>query len=156
VATNDEGVESSNNESIRSLISSVKNDAQSLLKGQVELTTTELKQSAEQGMGVGAMFIGALMAAAMGGIFVLITLAYVLVAVGLPVWAGFGIVALLLLIIAGILALIGKMSAKKIESPKLAKIEWERTQAALNGREVEQLPVVASSNSVAASSKTSS
>ncbi len=97
---NGEGRDSAQDDSIRSLISSVTSDAQSLLKAQAELTQVELKQTASQAGGVGAMFVGALLFAGMAGIFILITLAYVLVALGLPVWAGFGIVALVLVVVA--------------------------------------------------------
>lgn len=156
MTTNGDDLQSNDNDSIRSLLSSVKSDAQSLLKAQVELTSTELKESTGQAVGVGGMFIGALLAAGMGGIFVLITIAYVLVAIGLPVWAGFGIVALALLVIGGILALIGRSAAKNIKGPELSKLEWERTQAALSGKDPEKLPALSNSSSVATSPKNDS
>ena len=148
MASEEEGKSSG---SIRSLIASVSTDAQALLKSQAELTQAELKQSAGQAGGVGGMFGGALMAGAMGGIFVLITLAYILVAVGLPEWAGFGIVALLLLIVAGILALAGKKKSEGIEGLNRAKVEWQLNKEALTGHEPTALPpAVAGGKDVAA------
>lgn len=141
MATNGESAPNGDNESIRSLISLVKADAQSLLKDQAELTQVELKRSASEAGGAGGMFGGAAAFGGMGGIFVLITIAYGLVELGLPVWAGFGIVALFLLIVAGILALVGRGKAQKIKGPELAKLEWERTRQALTGQAPESLPV---------------
>jgi len=149
VATNGESGPDSNNESIRSLISSVKDDAQTLLKAQAELTQVELKRSASEAGGAGGLFGGALAFAGMGGIFVLITIAYVL-AIWLPIWAGFGIVALLLLIAAGIFALVGKGKAEQVKGPNLAKQEWELTRQALSGQEPESLPVTTATGAVEA------
>ena len=148
---NGESGPSSNNESIRSLISSVKSDAQTLLKAQAELTQVELKRSASEAGGAGGLFGGALAFAGMGGIFVLITIAYVLVALGLPEWAGFGIVALVLLIAAGIFALVGRGKAQEVKGPELAKLEWERTRQVLSGQEPESLPATTATGAVEAS-----
>lgn len=125
--------------SLRKLIMSVKDDAQSLVKGQVELTSTELKESSGAAGGVGALFIAALACLGMAGIFLLVMLAYILVALGLPVWAGFGIVALLLIIAGAIMGLIGRNTAKKVKGPTLSKIEWEKTQAALTGKSLDAI-----------------
>ncbi len=149
MATNGESGPESNNESIRSLISSVKDDAQTLLKAQAELTQVELKRSASEAGGAGGLFGGALAFAGMGGIFVLITIAYVL-AIWLPIWAGFGIVALLLLIAAGIFALVGKGKAEQVKGPNLAKQEWELTRQALSGQESESLPATTATDAVEA------
>ena len=149
MATNGESGPDGNNESIRSLISSVKDDAQTLLKAQAELTQVELKRSASEAGGAGGMFGGALAFAGMGGFFVLVTIAWVL-AEWLPVWAGFGIVALLLLIAAGIFALVGKKKADQVKGPNLAKQEWDRTKLALSGGATESLPATTATDAVEA------
>jgi membrane protein implicated in regulation of membrane protease activity len=76
--------------------------------------------------------------AALGGIFLLVTLAYVLVALGLPVWAGFGIVTLLLFIVAAILGLLGKKESAKIKGPERTIAQIEQTTATLQSA-VEQV-----------------
>ena len=69
--------------------------------------------------------------AALGGIFLLVTLAYVLVALGLPVWAGFGIVTLVLFIAAAILGLLGKKESAKIKGPDRTIAQIEQTASTL-------------------------
>ena len=82
--------------SIAQLVTSATADVKTLVNDQIELTKVEIKTSAQtagksMGMLAGAAFVGVLCI-----IFLLVTLAYVLVALGLPVWAGFLIVAVLL------------------------------------------------------------
>lgn len=151
MATNGESDAGENKESIRSLFSNVKADAETLLKAQAELTQVELKRSASEAGGAGGAFGGAAAFAGMGGIFVLITIAYGLVALGLPEWAGFGIVALALLIGAGIFALVGKSKGEKVKGPELAKLEWERTKQAFSGQAPESLPATSAASTVEAS-----
>ncbi len=113
--------------SIRELVLTVADNAASLISAQVELTKAELKQSAQQaGYALGLIAV-AIAFVGMGGIFLLITLAYVLVQLGLPIWAGFGVVALLLLIVGGILLLVGKAHAKKVKGPLRAEAQFEIT-----------------------------
>ena len=66
------------------------------------------------------------------GIFLLITIAYVLVELGLPVWAGFGIVTLVLLLVAAIAGGLAVMRARQIDGPKVIVEELEQTVQELN------------------------
>ncbi len=118
---------------IRDLLAAAKTDGQRLVKAQLELAQVELKASGQTAAKVGVLFIAALVLGFLGFVFLLVTAAYVLVILGLQVWAAFGIVTLVLLIIAAILALIGSRKAKKIKGPVLAKAEFERTKAVLAG-----------------------
>lgn len=119
--------------SIRQLIGDVKRDASHLLKTQSELAKTEGKSNQQAITGTGVSFVIAAGAGAIGGLFLLVTLAYVLVALGLPTWAGFGIVTLVLFLTAGIAGAIGAKKSKGIKGLKVTKIELERTKAALTG-----------------------
>jgi Flp pilus assembly protein TadB len=143
----------SNNEpgdaSIRGLVKSVATDAQRLMKSQAELATTELKATQGEAATTGGMFAGAAVMGALGGFFLLVTIAYVLVALGLPTWAGFGIVTLVLFIVALILGLVGRSHAKRIKGPERAKLEWERTREALSGKQPENLPLPRATEAVA-------
>lgn len=136
--------------SIRSLVKSVTEDTQRLMKAQTELLSTEVKETQQEAGATAGMFIGAAVAGALGGIFLLVTIAYVLVALGLPVWAGFGIVTLVLLIVAAVLGALGRKRAKSIEGVKRAKIEFQRTKQALTGGGAsDNLPVPVTSDAVA-------
>jgi hypothetical protein len=136
--------------SIRGLIGSVTADAKKLASAQAELAKMELRGTSQEAGSAGGMFAGAAVLGGLGGLFLLVTLAYVLVALGLPVWAGFGIVTLVLFIVAAILGLIGRSRAKHVKGGlELTKLEWQRTQRALSGQPQENLPAVRGGSSVA-------
>ena len=134
--------------SIGQLVASVSADVQALVKDQIELTKAELSESASQtGKAVAPIVVGAVLAF-LGFIFLLVTLAYVLVAVGLPVWAGFGIVTLLLIIVAVVLFLVGRAGMKKIKGPERSIAAIEATKVALAG--VPETPSTGTATSPAA------
>lgn len=142
--------ETESDPSIRQLLASVQSDAQKLLKAQTELATTELKGTQQDAAATGGMFAGAAFTGLMGLIFVLVAIAYGLVALGLPTWAGFLIVAVVLLLVAGILAAVGRKRSKGIKGPELAKAEWARTKQMLSGKQpsTEVVPVQQASQAV--------
>jgi hypothetical protein len=113
--------------SLGALISRTVTQGQQLVKAQVSLAQAELKSTAQGAGKVGIFAVIALGCITLFTVFLLITLAYVLVALGLPVWAGFGIVALLLLITAIVAALIARAQAKKINGPKIIVDEVQQT-----------------------------
>lgn len=118
---------------IATLVSSAISDITTLVSDQIELTKVEVKTSA-QTAGRAFGLLGA--AAAVAGLFVLfllITIAWVLVALGLPTWAGFGIVTLLLLITAAILAVVGRKKMQSVKGPQTAMAELEATKQAFAG-----------------------
>lgn len=133
----------SQDSSIRELVTAVTADAKKLAAAQAELAKIEMGSSGKQAGAAGGMFIAAAAVGGMGGIFVLITIAYGLVALGLPEWAGFGIVALVLLLVAAVVGAVGATKAKKARGVlELTKLEWSRTQKALSGAAPETLPAV--------------
>lgn len=118
--------------SIRELVTSATNDVQKLVKGQIELAKLEIQESMQTAVVAFALLIVAGVLAGLGGIFLLVTIAYVLVALGLPVWAGFGIVTLALFLIALILGLVGKKRASSIKGPEHTQIQIEKTKDAFS------------------------
>lgn len=133
----------SGDNTIRGLIGSVTADAKKLAQAQAELAKMEIRGATQEAGSAGGMFAGAAVAGGVGALFLLVTIAYVLVALGLPEWAGFGIVALVLLIAAAILAGVGRGRAKKMKSGLvLTKLEMQKTQLALSGQQQENLPAV--------------
>ncbi len=117
--------------SLKQLITNTISDGKRLLTAQVNLTTTELSQSGKIIGKISLLAIVALSLISVGGIFVLITIAYALVALGLPVWAGFLIVAAVLFVVAGILGLLIKHKGKDVKAPTLASAEWKKTSDSL-------------------------
>lgn len=120
-----------NEPSIPELVSSATADVKLLISDQIALTKMEVQASAKTAgksaalLGVAA-FLGVLFF-----IFTLVTAAYGLVAVGLPEWAGFGIVALLLGIVAAILGVVGKKRMESLGGPEHAKEQLEVTKEVL-------------------------
>ncbi|MDQ1246279.1 MAG: hypothetical protein QG597_647 [Actinomycetota bacterium] len=119
-----------NEQSIAQLVSSATADMKSLVTDQIALTKVEIQSSARtagksMGLLAGAAFVGVLFI-----VFLLVTIAYVL-ALWLPVWAGFGIVALVLAIVAAILGLVGKKRLESVKGPQQSMAQLEATKKAL-------------------------
>ncbi len=116
---------------VRELIKTAAGDVAALLSAQIELAKAELRNSAAQAGRAFGLLIGAGVVAFLGLIFLLVTIAYALVAIGLAVWAGFGIVTLLLIIIAVVLGLVGGKHAAKVRAPQRTLAQLEETKRAL-------------------------
>lgn len=94
-------------EGLGSLISGVIKDLQDLLRGEVQLAKTELKEDASAiGKGAGLLAAAAIFGL-LGLIFTLLAVVYLLDKV-VQLWIAAGIVGLSVLVIAAILGLIGK------------------------------------------------
>jgi membrane protein implicated in regulation of membrane protease activity len=93
-------------------------DVSTLIRSEIELAKAEIGKSAKKaGISVG-LFAAAGVLAAFAGIYLFVTIAEALTALGLPRWVSYGIVTVFLLILAGIAALIGMRLLKKIEKPE--------------------------------------
>lgn len=119
--------------SIRQLLADVAKDAKHLLQVQTELAKTETKEAQQEATKTGGAFAVAAGAGVMGGIFLLVTIAWGLVELGLPTWAGFGIVTLVLFITAAIAGIIGKKKSQQISKLNITKREIDRTKQILSG-----------------------
>lgn len=119
--------------SIAQLVTKTVSDAQRLARAQVALLQAEMSATGGKiGMGA-AMGLVTAVVATFATLFLLLTLAFALVAVGLPVWAGMLIVAGLLIVIAAITGFLARKNFSEIDAPSLSKSELERTKAALSG-----------------------
>ncbi len=114
-------------QSLKQLVTNTIGDGKRLLTAQVNLTTTELSQTKKTIGQISLLALIALFFIGMGGIFILIAIAYALVALGLPVWAGFLIVAVVLFVVAAILGIVIKGKGKFIKGPNVAREEWKKT-----------------------------
>lgn len=119
--------------SIKDLVAKTVADAQRLAKAQMALLQTEMSATgARLGKG-GALGIVTAVMAFFATTFLLLTLAFVLVALGLPIWAGMLIVAVLLIIVGAVTGLLAKREFEQAQPPQLAIAELEKTKAALSG-----------------------
>lgn len=116
---------------IGQLVADATHDVQGIVRSEIALAKAEVSSGAKvMGKGVG-LLAGAGFIGLLGLIFLFHTLARV-IAVWLPVWAGYGIVTLIMFIVAGVLGLLGKNAlAKAKPSPKRAIAEAQQTIATL-------------------------
>ena len=119
--------------SLKGLVAAAVADLQRLIRAQVQLAKLELQQTGREAAKTSVFLILALSMAGTGGLFLLVTIAYVLVALGLPVWAGFGIVTLFLFIVAAAFGLLGRREAQRIKGPERTIAQIEKTTAVLSG-----------------------
>ena len=118
-------------QSLKQLVTHTVSDGKRLLRAQVNLTTTELSQTTKTIGKISLLALIAVSLISMGAIFVLIAIAYALVALGLPTWAGFLIVAVTLLLVAAILGVLIRSKGKAVKGPTLASKEWKKTSESL-------------------------
>lgn len=113
------------------LVSDVSTDLTQIMRGEIELAKAEIKQDvAHAGKGAG-MFVGAGVLAMYGTLLLLLGLAGV-IAIWLPWWAGLLIVAGVLFLGAGILAVIGKGQVTQVKGrPEKAIDQAQQTVEAL-------------------------
>jgi hypothetical protein len=118
--------------SIVELVRSAAADTTELVKQQIELTKAEVQQSVKTAGSSFGILAGGAAVLGIGAIFLLVTIAYV-IAVWLPVWAGFGIVTLVLFIVGAILVVVGRKRAKTISGPERSVAALEATKATFRG-----------------------
>jgi uncharacterized membrane protein YqjE len=127
----------SDKQSLGTLVSGVTEDLSNLVRGEIELVKVELRDTARTaGKGTG-LLVGAGVMAFLGLVFLLLTAAWGLVQAGLPNWAAFGIVTLVLIIIAVILGLVGKNQLEKVKGPERAQASIEKDKALLSRKPVD-------------------
>jgi len=102
-------------QSLGSLVTGVTEDLSSLIRGEIELAKTELRDSAQVASKGAGLIAAAVGVASMAGLFLLLTFAWLLVQWGLPYWAAFGIVTLILAIVAVVLGLVGRKQLQDIK-----------------------------------------
>jgi uncharacterized membrane protein YqjE len=113
-----DGTAGADEPSVGTLVQSAMADVSTLIRGEIELAKAEIGKSAKKaGISVG-LFAAAGVLAAFAGIYLFVTIAEALTALGLPRWVSYGIVTVFLLLIAGLAALIGMRLLKKIEKPE--------------------------------------
>ncbi len=118
--------------SIGELVASVREDAMTLVKGEVELAKAEAKMSAQRA-GKGAGMIAGAAFLAITGWFLLNVAASWLLAEWLPTWAGFAIVMLVNFLVAGVLALLAKREFDRVKGLEATQQSVATTAEQLKG-----------------------
>jgi uncharacterized membrane protein len=116
------------------LVADATRDISELVRHEVALAKAELADDAKQaGIGAG-MFGGAGFLGAVAFVLLCIAGAYGLhEGAGWPLWLSYLVVAVLLLVLAGILALIGKKRVSKVTPPERTIATTKQTIAAVKG-----------------------
>ena len=97
------------------LVVDATHDVSSIVRSEITLAKAEISADAKvAGKGAG-MLGGAGLFGFLGLIFLLFAAVYGLVAAGLPVWLSFLIVAVVLFVVAGVLALVGRKAMSKVK-----------------------------------------
>jgi uncharacterized membrane protein YqjE len=124
-----------NEPSIAEVIKSAVRDAQDLVRGEIALAKAEAREEVSR-FGTGAALLaGAAVTAMIGIVLLMTTIAWAISEVlAWPVWSGFAIVTLLMLVVAAALAYVGKqrMTAARHMPRTVAtmkeNIEWMRAR----------------------------
>lgn len=103
--------------SIGTLVSAASSQVSELVRYEVELAKAEIAESAKSGAIGGGLF-GAAGVVLLYSTFFFFFFIAALLAVWLPLWAGFLITFAIMLVIAGILALIGLKKVKGVKKPE--------------------------------------
>jgi hypothetical protein len=107
-----------NQQSIGQLVQDASAQISTLIRAEIELAKAELGQTVKRG-GIGAgLFAAAAVVALLSLPFLFVTLAEVLVAVGLPRWSSYLIVWGVFVLLAGLLAFLGLRSIRRLRKPE--------------------------------------
>ncbi|RKT84012.1 Putative Holin-X, holin superfamily III [Saccharopolyspora antimicrobica] len=126
-------------QSIGSLVRDATTHLSTLVRSEVELAKTELAGEMKKAVKGSVYFILALTVLAFSMFFLFFTLAEGLAQLGLWRWAAFGIVFLLMLVVAGLMAFLGYLRVRKIRAPKRT-IESLKETSQLAKRHKEEEP----------------
>lgn len=118
VPLTEEGGHRAGDESIGHLVRDATTHLSTLIRSEVELAKAELSSEVKKGVRGSVYFILALTVLGFSLFFLFFTAAEGLAALGLWRWAAFGIVFLLMLLVAGVFALLGYRKVRKIHAPE--------------------------------------
>jgi hypothetical protein len=128
------------------IVRAISDDVKELVRDEVQLAKAELVPAAKAG-GIGAGLLAGAAFFGVSAVFLLyFCVVYVLVRLGLPVWASFLIVGAALLVLAALLGALGYTMIKKVKPPQrtikqaketveAVKASAQQTLAAIKGSE---------------------
>lgn len=120
-------------ESLGDLVKEASVHLSTLLRSELELAKLELAAEAKKAVRGAIFFISALAVVLLALPFLFVTLAEVLIEIGLVRWLGYLVVTLLFFIVAGLLAFLGYRKVRRLRAPQRT-IETVKGHAALARR----------------------
>ncbi|GAB3281769.1 phage holin family protein [Parasphingorhabdus pacifica] len=118
IPLSEESTTEGSDQSIGGLVRDATTHLSTLVRAEVELAKTEITGEVKKGVKGSVFFILALAVLAFSLFFLFFTLAEGLAQLGLWRWAAFGIVFLVMLLVAGVFAFLGYRRVRKISAPK--------------------------------------
>lgn len=112
-----DGIRRTDEATLGALFADASRDLSTLLRSEIDLAKVEIKQDVKNGAVGGAMFATAGVFGFLALIMLLIAAAYALVAAGVPRALAFTIVAVVLLLVAGVLIFVGKRTVARVGPP---------------------------------------
>jgi hypothetical protein len=113
------------------LVAQASDDLSGIVRAEIALAKSELRADVKNAALGGGLFGAAGYLGLLASILLVIAAAYGLVAAGLAPWLAFLIVAVVLLVVAGILALVGKSRLGKVGPPERTIRNAQATIAAV-------------------------
>ena len=102
---------------ISSMIESILNDVNALIRGHIELAKAEIQESVKNALQSSALFIIAILFGHFALVMLLISAGFGLVSAGLSAWAAFLILACAILILGGLALWLAIRRLKKVRGP---------------------------------------
>lgn len=113
------------------LVAQATEDMSAILRAEVALAKAEITEDVRNGAMAGGLFGAAGYLGLLASILLTISAGYGLVAAGLAAWLAFLVVALVLVLLAGLLALVGKSRISRVGPPERALRSARQTIAAV-------------------------
>lgn len=128
------------------IIRAISGDVQELVRDEVQLAKAELAPAAKNG-GIGAGLLAGAAFFGVSAVFILyFCVVYVLVRLGLPVWASFLIVGAALLVLAAVLGAIGYSMVRKVKAPQRTIAQAKQTVDAVKASAQQTLAAIKGSD----------
>src|SRR4051794_33765622 len=128
------------------IVRAISDDVKDLVRDEVQLAKAELVPVAKTG-GIGAGLLAGAAFFGVSAVFIFyFCMVYVLVRLGLPVWAAYLIVAALLLVLAALLGAIGYTMVKKVKAPERTIQQVKETVEAVKASAQQTLAAIEGSS----------
>ena len=105
-------------ETLGTLFATASRDLSALVRSEIELAKTELRQEVKNGATGGAMFGAAAFLSLLAVVLLSIALAQGLIELGVVPWLAYLIITVFYLLVAGVLVLVGKRAMSRVGPPE--------------------------------------